>query len=91
MASNATARSERIEIRTTKEEKLLLTRAAAQERLDLTAFIMRSALPAAREAIDKADRIVLSARDSKRVLDLLENPPPPTEALLDAIRRRLRR
>ncbi|MBZ0229535.1 MAG: DUF1778 domain-containing protein, partial [Bauldia sp.] len=44
-----------------------------------------------REAIDKADRIVLSARDSKRVLDLLENPPPPTEALLEAIRRRLRR
>ena len=49
MAARAEARSDRIEIRTTKEEKRLLMAAAEHERLDLTSFIMRSALPAARQ------------------------------------------
>jgi uncharacterized protein (DUF1778 family) len=88
MSSRAVARDDRIEIRTTKEEKRLLMAAAEHERLDLTSFIMRNALPAARDVIEKADRIVLSERDTRRVLDLLENPPAPTQALIDAMRRR---
>jgi hypothetical protein len=35
-----------------------------------------------------AERIVLTERDTGRVLDLLENPPDPTNALLAAARRR---
>ena len=81
-------RGERIELRATSEEKRLLAAAAAHERLDLTSFIMRNALPAAREAVDRAERIVLSERDSERVLALLENPPEPTPALMAAARRR---
>jgi uncharacterized protein (DUF1778 family) len=84
-------REDRIELRATKEEKLLLAAAAAYERLDVTSFIMRSVLPTAREVVDRAERIVLSARDSKRVLELLENPPKPTPALLAAARRRASR
>ncbi|HEX9808281.1 MAG TPA: DUF1778 domain-containing protein [Alphaproteobacteria bacterium] len=85
------AREDRIELRATREEKRLLARAAAHERLDLTGFIMRTVLPAAREVVDRAERIVLSERDSVRVLELLENPPKPTPALLAAARRRLGR
>jgi len=88
MATSATARDDRIELRATKEEKRLLVAAAAQERLDVTSFIMRRVLPAARELVDKAERIVLSGRDTERVLSLLENPPKPTHALLEAARRR---
>ncbi|MDE2183691.1 MAG: DUF1778 domain-containing protein [Alphaproteobacteria bacterium] len=88
MASDAVARDDRIEIRATKEEKRVLVAAAAQERLDLTGFIMRRVLPAARELVDRSERIVLSERDTTRVLDLLENPPKPTRALLDAAKRR---
>ena len=84
-------RGERIELRATREEKRLLSAAAAHERLDLTSFIMRNALPAAREAVDRAERIVLSERDSERVLALLENPPEPTPALMAAARRRAAR
>lgn len=91
MTTRTEARDDRIEIRTTKEEKRLLMAAAEHERLDLTSFIMRTALPAARDVVEKADRIVLSERDTKRVLDLLENPPPPTPALIDAARRALKR
>jgi len=88
MAGSDAARGERIELRATKEEKQLLATAAAHERLDVTAFIMRTALPAAREIVDRADRIILSERDTVRVLKLLENPPKPTPALLAAARRR---
>jgi uncharacterized protein (DUF1778 family) len=88
MASGTATRDDRIELRATSEEKLLLAAAAAHERLDVTSFIMRNVLPVAREVVDRAERIVLSERDSKRVLALLENPPKPTKALLAAARRR---
>lgn len=88
MSETNAPREGRIELRATKEEKRLLTSAAAHERLDVTSFIMRAALPVAREVVDRAEHIVLSARDSKRVLELLENPPKPTAALMAAARRR---
>jgi uncharacterized protein (DUF1778 family) len=90
MTTNTAVRDDRIELRATKEEKRLLAAAAAHERLDVTSFIMRSVLPLARDVVDRAERIVLSDRDTKRVLDLLENPPKPTKALLAAARRRAR-
>jgi uncharacterized protein (DUF1778 family) len=89
MASARAARDDRIELRATKAEKRLLVAAAAEERLDVTSFIMRRVLPVAREIVDQAERIELSKRDSARVLRLLENPPKPTSALLSAGRRRM--
>lgn len=88
MATSPATRDDRIELRTTSEEKRLLASAAAYERLDVTSFIMRKVLPAAREVVERAERIVLSERDSTRVLKLLESPPKPTKALLAAVRRR---
>ena len=90
MATTA-ARKDRIELRATKEEKRLLAMAAAYERLDVTSFIMRNVLPAAHEVVDRAERIVLSERDTMRVLELLENPPKPPPALMVAARRRVKR
>ncbi len=84
-------REDRIELRATREEKRLLAAAAAYERLDVTSFIMRNVLPSARKVVDRAERIVLSGRDSKRILQLLDNPPAPPPALLTAARRRLAR
>jgi uncharacterized protein (DUF1778 family) len=91
MPTTTAARDDRIELRATKEEKRLLATAAAHERLDVTSFIMRTVLPAARDVVDRAERIVLSERDTVRVLELLENPPEPTPALLAAARRRAAR
>jgi uncharacterized protein (DUF1778 family) len=91
MPGTGAARQDRIELRATKEEKRLLAAAAAHERLDVTSFIMRSALPAAREVVDRAERIVLGARDTARILRLLESPPKPTRALMAAARRRAHR
>lgn len=90
MATVSAARSDRIELRATAEEKRLLTAAAAHEQLDVTSFILRRTLPAARKIVEREERIVLSKRDTKRVLALLENPPRPTPALLAAAQRRRR-
>jgi uncharacterized protein (DUF1778 family) len=90
MATSTENRDDRIELRTTKEEKRLLTVAAAYERLDLTSFIMRNVLPTARDVVDRTERIVLSKRDTERVLKLLENPPKPSLALIAAAARRHR-
>ncbi len=89
MAQPQSTRDDRIELRTTRDEKRLLIAAAAHERLDVTSFIMRAVLPAARDVVENAERISLSERDSLRVLDLLENPPAPTPDLLAAARRRI--
>jgi uncharacterized protein (DUF1778 family) len=91
MPANPADREARIELRAIKEEKRLLATAAAYKGLDMTSFIMRNVLPAARDVIDRAERITLSERDTQRMLELLENPPEPTPALLAAARRRLAR
>ncbi|MBI2965619.1 MAG: DUF1778 domain-containing protein [Chloroflexi bacterium] len=91
MLATTAAREDRIELRATREEKRLLATAAAYERLDVTSFIMRTVLPAAREVVDRAERIVLTERDTARILELLENPPRPTPALMAAARRRAAR
>jgi uncharacterized protein (DUF1778 family) len=71
----------RMSLRIRAEEKALLLRAVALKQTDLTGFVLRHALSAARAVIHDADRVQLSARDSLRVLDLLENPPAPNERL----------
>jgi len=86
--AGAAVRTDRIEIRATKEEKRLLSEAANAEHLDVTTFIMRTALPAARKIVARTDRIVLSERDAKRVLAALKDPPKPTPALVAAAKRR---
>ena len=57
------------------------------EHTDMTDFILRHALDAARKVIEQAEHLTLSERDSLRVLDALENPPAPNAKLLAAARR----
>lgn len=71
----AHSESGRVELRLSPEDKALLTRAAALERLDLTGYILRNILPLAEAVIAREEQLALSERDSLRVLDLLENPP----------------
>ena len=88
MQVRSTTRDDRIELRASREQKRILAAAAAYERLDLTSFVMRTTLPAAEEIIARHERITLTARDSVRILDLLEHPQKPSAALRAAARRR---
>ena len=76
----------RMSLRIRAEEKALLLRAAAIQHTDLTDFVIRNALRAAKDVIAEAEHLHISERDSLRVLDLLENPPPPNARLLSAAR-----
>ncbi len=78
------ADSARVEIRIDAAAKAKLARAAALEHIDLTAFILRAALPAAQSVIDHAERVQLTERDSLKVLDMLEHPPAPNKRLRQA-------
>jgi uncharacterized protein (DUF1778 family) len=77
----------RLALRVRPADKAILMRAVALEHTDMTDFVLRNALDAARKIIDRAERLRLSERDSLRVLDALENPPAPNARLLAAARR----
>ena len=74
----------RMSLRIATDEKALLIRAAALQRINLTDFVIRTAVQAARDVIDQAEHVQLTERDSLRVLDLLENPPAPNPKLMAA-------
>ena len=76
----------RMSLRIPPAEKALLLRAVTLTRTSLTDFVIRTAVAAAREVIERAERVELSERDSLRVLELLENPPAPNERLQAAAR-----
>lgn len=81
-------RTERIELRASAEEKALLTHAAETDHTDVTTFVLGAAIPAARRMIARSKRLNLSARDTDRILKLLDDPPPPAPALVEALRAR---
>ena len=76
----------RMSLRIRPEEKAILLRAVAIKRTDLTDFVLRHALRAAKAVIQESDQVRLSERDSLLVLDLLEHPPAPNAKLRAAAR-----
>ena len=74
----------RVALRIRAADKAKILRAVALERTDLTTFILENTLRAADSVIERAERLILSERDSMRVLDLLENLPAPNDRLLRA-------
>jgi uncharacterized protein (DUF1778 family) len=74
----------RVSLRIPAEEKALLVRAVTLQKTSLTDFVVRHAVAAAQAVIDHAERVILSERDSLRVLELLENPPSPNARLMKA-------
>ena len=76
----------RMSLRIRAEEKATLLRAVALKHTDLTDFVLRHALRAAKAVIAEAERVQLSERDSLRVLNLLEHPPAPNARMLAAAR-----
>jgi len=74
----------RMSLRIASEEKSLLMRAAALQHTNMTEFVIRNVILAARKVIDQNERLELTERDSLYVLDLLDEPPAPNEKLMAA-------
>jgi uncharacterized protein (DUF1778 family) len=77
----------RLALRVRAGDKATLMRAVALEHTDMTDFVLRHALDAARKIIAQSEHLLLSERDSLRVLEALESPPAPAPKLLGAARR----
>ena len=67
-------------------QKARLVRAASLEQTTLKDFMLRNALNAAEQVIDRAERITLSERDTQKVLDLLDNPREPNARMVAALK-----
>jgi len=80
----AVENNSRVALRIRSEDKARIMRAAALEHTDMTDFILRNVLRAAEAVIGQSERVMLSERDSLRVLELLENPPSPNARLMAA-------
>ena len=83
--------NDRLSLRLRTEDKATLLRAVALTHTDLTAFVLKHVLPAAKKVIKESEHVQLSGRDSLRVLDVLENPPAPNAKLLAAAKALSRR
>jgi uncharacterized protein (DUF1778 family) len=74
----------RFAMRIRSAEKARLMRAASIEQTDLKDFMLRNALRAADQVIEHAEHVVLSERDTRLWLDLLDNAPEPNARLIAA-------
>jgi uncharacterized protein (DUF1778 family) len=79
--------SARINLRTSPEAKALIERAAAIMGSTVSSFMLQNAYEAARRLVAEQEVITLSDRDRDAFLAALENPPEPTQALIDLMRR----
>lgn len=85
--NTATLRDERINLRATSELKRLIATAATLSHVSVTDFILATARKAAERVIAESETIVLNNEERDRFLYLLDNPPPPNEALKAAMRK----
>lgn len=76
--------NQRLSIRIDASQKELLMQAASIQSTDLTEFVTRASVSAARTVIEQHERFVLTERETAFLLDLLENPPAPNDKLLAA-------
>ncbi|MFN3548203.1 MAG: DUF1778 domain-containing protein [Mesorhizobium sp.] len=86
MPRAAVREDKRLSLRIKPRDKAKLMRASALAETDMSDFIVRNAVRAAEEIIERAENVPLSRRDSQRVLELLEHPPMPNARLTAAAR-----
>ena len=78
--------SARINLRTSQEVKWMIERAAAAVGATVSSFMLQNATEVARRVLAEQEVIVMSDRDRDTFLDALDNPPEPTQALIDLMR-----
>jgi uncharacterized protein (DUF1778 family) len=85
--SPAAIRSERIEIRATRDEKKLFARAAQIRGTSVMEFALSTLQEAAREIIQETESFRLREEDRKTFFNALSNPPEPNEYTKAALAR----
>ena len=80
------SRSERLEARISKAQKMLFVRAATVQGRSLTDFLIASVQEAAERALRAHDVLALSERDRKIFVEALVKPAAPGKTLRQAVK-----
>lgn len=86
-AANAARKSERVNLRVDATTKAMLVKAAEISDTPLTTFLVETALERAERLVSQPKVTRVSNEEFFRVLDLIENPPAPTDYLVEAMKR----
>jgi uncharacterized protein (DUF1778 family) len=77
-------KKDRVEFRTSHQEREQFEKAATYLGINLSAFLRMAALERSAEIVKESNLLVLSDRDRDTFLAALENPPEPNENLKNA-------
>jgi uncharacterized protein (DUF1778 family) len=86
MPRSAVGDNNRLALRVRAADKATIMRAVALAQTDMTTFILRTVLREAKSVIEEHERVRLTQRDSRLVMELLENLPAPNAKLRKAAR-----
>lgn len=81
--STLAIKNARIELKTTKEAKELLNKAAVLDGLDLSSFMLAAAIEKARAILRDQSTIALSEEGQVRLANLLQTQPMPTDEMVE--------
>ncbi|MDJ0690338.1 MAG: DUF1778 domain-containing protein [Xenococcaceae cyanobacterium MO_188.B32] len=79
------AKTNRIDLRVSQEQKDLLETAASIKGISLSAYLLANCLEIAQADIAKHQKLVLSDRDRDLFISLIANPPKPNQDLVEAM------
>ena len=85
--SDQSRKQERLEARVTREQKLMIERAAEIRGTSVTNFVLVSAQQAATETIKDFEVLTLRDRAREVFVDTLLNPPAPNATARAAVKR----
>lgn len=80
-AATVSLRQARMEFKTTTDMKNLLSQAAALDGLDLTSFVLGSAIEKARKVLNEHANITLAQQGQAALVHLLQASAPPNQAM----------
>lgn len=86
-ATSGARKDERVNLRVDAKTKALLMQAAELSGVPLTEFLVQTALERADRLMSQPKATLVSREAFFRVLDLIENPPPPTDYLIEAMQK----
>ena len=84
--NTATLKDARMELKTTADAKDMLCLAASIEGMDLTAFVLGSAMERARKVLCEHTNIALTREGQATLARLLTNRSAPTKAMKDLMK-----
>ncbi len=79
--TTAALKTARMELKTTHDAKELLNQAAILDGMDLTSFVLSSAIEKARRVLAEHTSISLTKEGQAALARLLMNPPEPSETM----------